>query len=440
MNTMHTHAKRVMRRGGDLSAKVLPVSLPVSLLVSLLLSLTVLSACSEQDDAQSIVSPVPVRSSDPVERGEYLARAGDCVACHTRPGEPEFSGGNVIPTPFGKIYSSNLTADKQTGLGDWNADDFWQALHHGKSRDGRSLYPAFPYPSYSRMTRGDSDALFAYLQTVEPVEQMPPEHELEFPYNTQLALNTWRLLFFKPEVFEADQQQSESWNRGAYLVQGPGHCAACHTPRGRLGNTRSDYELAGAHVEGLSWDALPLARGSLPQGDRDDLVELLGSGVNRRDVLSGPMAEVVLHSLQYLETDDLSAMVDYLMSVPESQPPARAQIRVSEDYSRELAEQGASVYGEHCADCHGEDGEGIAYRYPALAGNRGVTADSPNNAIRALMAGGFGASTQQRPRPYGMPPFAHQLSDLEAAAVLTYIRRSWGNDASAVAPETLRQH
>lgn len=405
-----------------------------------LLLLAMLAGCSPDEDSQNIPSPVPDKFASTVERGEYLARAGDCVACHTKVGEAEFSGGKAIPTPFGKIYSSNLTSDKASGLGQWTADDFWQALHHGKSRDGRSLYPAFPYPSYSHMTRDDSDALFAYLQTVPPVEQTPPEHALDFPYNTQLALNAWRWLFFSPEVFVADTEQSDSWNRGAYLVQGPGHCAACHTPRGRFGNSQSRYELAGAHIDGLEWDALPLTRGSLPQGDEQALVELLKSGVNEHDVLSGPMAEVVLHSLQYMDTEDLEAMVEYLVSLPESQTPSRSQFSVDQAQSLALFEQGSDVYADSCADCHGEDGMGQAYRYPALAGNRGVIAESPNNAIQSLLSGGFGASTQDRPRPYGMPPFAHQLDDQQAAAVLTYIRQSWGNQAPAVSPQTLKQY
>ena len=290
------------------------------------------------------------------------------------------------------------------------------------------------------MTRDDSDALFAYLQSVPAVDRQPPAHELGFPYDTQLALNAWRLLFFRPEVFEADPAQSERWNRGAYLVTGPGHCSACHTPRGRFGNSQSDHDLAGAHIEGLDWDALSLRRGSLPQEDRDAQVELLKRGDNERDVLSGPMAEVVLHSLQYLDRDDLGAMVDYLSSLPAAETPVSPQFSVNASYAEELYQSGEQIYGEHCADCHGDTGLGVPYRYPALAGNDGVTAASPTNAIRSLMDGGFGASTEERPRPYGMPPFAHQLDDQQAAAVLTYIRRSWGNQACAVSPETLRRN
>ncbi|WP_205737891.1 cytochrome c [Granulosicoccus antarcticus] len=408
--------------------------------VGILLLSSLLSGCSEDTQPQASLSPLASHFDNVVERGQYLAQAGDCTACHTQMGEPEFSGGKAIPTPFGKIYTSNLTSDKLTGLGEWNADEFWQAMHHGKSRDGRSLYPAFPYPSYSLVTRDDSDALFAYLQTVPAVEQLPPENELRFPYNTQLALNTWRALFFRPEAFSPNEQQTESWNRGAYLVQGLGHCAACHTPRGALGNSKTDIDLSGAHIEELGWDAVSLTRGVLSEKDKQGLVELLQTGVNERDVLSGPMAEVVLHSLQYLKSDDLGAMADYLSSLPEKATEKVRQLRVSESYTQELREAGQSIYVEQCADCHGKDGQGEPYRYPALAGNRGVTAASPNNAIRLLEAGGFGASTQGRPRPYGMPSFAHQLSDDESAAVLSYIRGAWGNSASAVSPEALRQH
>lgn len=399
-----------------------------------------LSACGgDSPNAEAVTSPLAGRFTDPVERGRYLARAGNCIACHTRSGEVPFSGGKAIPTPFGTVYSSNLTSDVQTGLGAWTADDFWQALHHGKSRDGRDLYPAFPYTSYTYMTRDDSDALFQYLQTLPAVSKDRPEHRIGFPYNTALAMKVWRWLYFEPSVYEIDEQQSDSWNRGAYLVQGLGHCSACHTPRGRLGNSESKFELAGAHIEGLGWDALPLTQGNLPQGDRAQLVELLQNGINERDVLSGPMAEVVFHSLQYLESSDLSDMVTYLLSLPTAEAPAAPQIRVSDSHALLMREQGQLLYQDHCLDCHGEQGEGVAYRYPALAGNRAVLSDSPNNVIQSLLGGGFGASTEGRPRPFGMPPYAHQMDATQLAAVLTYVRQSWGNGASAVSPERILQ-
>lgn len=406
----------------------------------LVLSATVLAGCQDESKVLTVTSPLTTLQGSDVERGEYLARAGDCIACHTVPGQPDYSGGKAIPTPFGKIYTSNLTSDKETGLGQWTADDFWQALHQGKSRDGRSLYPAFPYPSYTHITRDDSDDLFAYLQTLEPVNQPTPENELRFPYNTQWALNLWRAVYFDAGVYTENSAQTDSWNRGAYLVKGLGHCSACHTPRGALGNSKSQYDLAGAYVEGLGWDALPLSQGSLPVGDADALVELLKTGANDTDVLSGPMAEVVFHSLQYLSRDDLASMVEYFMSLPKTDPPRRSQLGVSEADALTLRKAGEPVYQQHCADCHGDNGEGVAGKYPALAGNRGVSANSPNNAIRILLAGGFGASTMDRPRPYGMPPYAHQLDVQEAASVLSYIRGAWGNSAPAVSAAAIREN
>lgn len=397
-----------------------------------------LSGCSDGLELTN-QSPLVFKTKEKVQRGQYLALAGNCMACHTRPGEPAFSGGKAIKTPFGDVISSNLTSDKSTGLGEWNADDFWQALHHGKSRDGRSLYPAFPYPSYSLIVREDSDALLAYFQTIPPMRLLQQPSHLRFPYNYQWALNIWRMLYFRPLVFKEDPTRSVQWNRGAYLVNGLGHCAACHTPRGIAGNTKTNRDLAGAYVDGLGWNALPLANGPLSEDDKTEMKKLLQGGVNQRDVLSGPMAEVVAHSLQYLNDEDISVMVDYLASLPEMKSQPEVQLKVSDAKTSLLRKQGRRVYADHCADCHGADGEGEAYRYPALAANRGVTDISPNNAIQAVMFGGFGASTKARPRPYGMPAYAHQLSDDEAASVLTYIRSAWGNSASAVHPQLLRR-
>lgn len=408
---------------------------------SLLYVLTILFAGSlmgcGSEPASNSKSPLALSSLDQIERGRYLARAGDCMACHTPQGASEYSGGKAINTAFGKIYSSNLTSDNESGLGRWSADDFWQALHHGQSRDGRYLYPAFPYPNYTMITRDDSDALFAYFQTIPAVSARVPDHELRFPFNTQFALNMWRQLFFKPRTFTVDAEQSESWNQGAYLVQGLGHCGACHTPRGLLGNTKSSQELAGSFVDHLGWDALSLITGPLAPQEKQQMVTLLKTGINERDQLSGPMAEVALHSLQYLSTEHLADMVEYMLSLPSKQTQLRSSIRTSEAVAIQLREEGEAIYVEHCSDCHGEDGEGIAFQYPALAANRGVTAVSPNNAIRILKHGGFGASTALRPQPYGMPAFAHQLKAQEAAAVLSYIRGAWGNEASAVSPQDL---
>lgn len=403
-------------------------------LVHVILFVVTLASCASEPPPTT-TSPLALNTLDVSGRGKYLARAGDCVACHTQPGAADYSGGKGIQTPFGVIYSSNLTPDNVSGLGSWSSDDFWQAMHHGKSRDGRNLYPAFPYPSYTLMVRADSDALFAYLQTLPAVPATVPENELRFPFNTQLALSAWRQLYFKPRTFIVDAEQSDSWNRGAYLVEGLGHCGECHTPRGVLGNTQSGKALAGAYVESLGWDALALATGPLASDKKHELVTLLKTGVSERGQMSGPMAEVVFHSLQYLDTEHLGNMVEYIASLPITPAQLRSSIQTSEPSARELRKEGEVIYGEHCSDCHGEDGEGKPYQYPALVANKGLTAASPNNAIRIIKHGGFGASTAGRPRPYGMPAYAHQLSARESAAVLSYIRGAWGNAASAVSPQ-----
>ena len=397
-----------------------------------------LSACG-QEATHNNASPLTNLSDNVVERGRYLSKAGNCMACHTPLGAAEYSGGRAIPTPFGEVYSSNLTPDSATGLGDWSADDFWQALHHGQSRDGRSLYPAFPYPSYSLLAREDSDALFAYLQTLTPVTQAPPAHQLRFPYSTQLALDVWRALYFDPTEYRADPLQSATWNRGAYLVQGLGHCGACHTPRGALGNTDNSRSLAGSTIASLGWHAPALAQGPLTTTEQNALVELLKTGANQQDVMSGPMAEVTAHSLQYLEIDDLTAMTEYLASLKPTPSQRNATSGVIIQWDEALHQEGMTLYNKHCEDCHGASGEGQERRYPALAGNRAVLATPPINAIKVTLNGAFGASTTGRPRPHGMPAYAQQLSDKEVADVLSYIRAAWGNTAPAISASSIRR-
>lgn len=382
----------------------------------------------------AIADSVLPMSPAQIERGAYLARAGNCIACHTQPGAPEYSGGRRIATPFGDVYSSNLTPDVDTGLGAWRAADFYRALHEGRSRDGRLLTPAFPYPNYTRITRADSDALLAYLRTLPPVRRAPRAAELRFPYNTSLALQLWRRLYFRPAEFAADAQRSASWNRGAYLVEGLGHCNACHARRDWLGGVRDSRAYAGGEIAGLDWEALPLTREPpLDDAQAGEWLALLSSGVSQRHAVSGPMAEVVFHSLQYLHREDLAAMIEYLRSLPgEAQTPKPD--RINARLLQTLQQRGEQVYGEHCADCHGEQGEGKPSHYPALAGSRLLGSPSPANAIRIVLYGGYPPSTAANPMPYGMPPFRPQLRDEDVAAVLTYVRSAWGNQAGAVLP------
>jgi mono/diheme cytochrome c family protein len=373
-----------------------------------------------------------------IERGAYLARAGDCQACHTVRGAAAYAGGRAIPTPFGTFYSPNITPDAQTGIGLWTADDFWRAMHEGRSRDGSPLYPVFPYTNYTRVTREDSDALFVYLKSLPPVAQARREHELKFPYQYRPLLAGWRLLFFRPGVYEPEPAQNEEWNRGAYLVQGLGHCSACHESRNALGASRA--QPAGGLV--LNWYApsLSVARDA---GVQDwpvhDIAALLKDGVSPQASALGPMAEVVYESLQHLTDADIRAMAVYLKDLPVADAQTKRERRAPRDLQA-IAARGEKTYADHCASCHGDNGEGRAPAAPALAGNRALTMDVMVNPIRVLLYGGYAPGTAGNPRPYGMPPFVHTLSDQEIADVLTYTRNAWGNEASAVSSADVARH
>lgn len=358
-----------------------------------------------------------------IEKGAYLARAGNCMACHTAQGGAEYAGGRPIETPFGVIHAPNLTPDPETGLGRWTPDAFWRALHHGRSQDGRLLYPAFPYPQYTRVVREDADALFAYLQSLTPVHAPAKAHALTFPFNTQAALAVWRALYFRAEAWQPVADAPDEWNRGAYLVQGLGHCAACHSARNSWGASVEEGLMRGGMMALQDWYA-PALGGAL--GPREDLVRLLKTGVSASASASGPMAEVVFRSTQHLTTNDLQAMAAYLQTLPAPRAPATPVIKAND------AVLGAKVYTQHCAQCHGEQGEGRPGAIGALAGNRAVNLADGSNVVRMVLQGGYPPATAGNPRPHGMPPFSHQLTDTQIAAVSSYVRQSWGNMAPAV--------
>jgi mono/diheme cytochrome c family protein len=367
-----------------------------------------------------------------IKRGEYLARAGNCIACHTARGGAPYAGGLAIGTPFGTVYSTNITPDAKTGIGTWTPAHFWRAMHHGRSKDGRLLYPAFPYPEYTQVTREDSDAIFAFLLSVPPVEQVARPHALRFPYNSQVALAVWRALFFQPESFQQDHSKSADWNRGAYLVRGLSHCVACHSSRNAFGATNEKLELSGGVIPMQGWYApsLTAAReAGVSDWDTAHIVQLLKAGVSPRGSVMGPMAEVVYRSTQYLSDGDLTAMAVFLKALPASETGAPSKRTRPAD---EVSARGAKIYEAHCAQCHGDRGEGASGVYPALAGNRAVTMDVPANVIRVVLSGGYLPATAGNPRPYGMPPFAHVLGDAEIADVVTFVRSAWNNDGAAV--------
>ena len=376
-----------------------------------------------------------VATPEQVARGAYLARAGNCAACHTDRGGAAYAGGKGIATPFGTVYASNLTPDAKTGIGTWSAAQFWRALHNGRSADGHLLYPAFPYPNFTEITRPDADALLAFLRSQVPVAQANRAHDLRFPYNLQASLAVWRALFFTPGVYEPQQGRSPQWNRGAYLVRALGHCAACHSPRNAFGATRDSLELSGGLIPLQNWYAPSLAS-SAEAGVADwpdaDVAALLKTGFTPRGAALGPMAEVVFRSTQYLDDADVAAMTVFLKSLP--QGPAHAAVAPA--IGQQALAHGAALYKDRCASCHGADGQGGSTPqgvvYVPLAGNRKVLLDSPANLIHIVVNGGFPPTTAGNPRPYGMPPFGPSMKDEDIAMLATYVRTAWGNAAPAV--------
>jgi len=377
----------------------------------------------------------PARDPALLQQGEYLARAGDCMACHTAPGGAPLAGGRAMPTPFGTLYSSNITADHETGLGSWTADQFYAVMHTGRSRDGGLLYPAMPFGAYTKVTRADSDAIFAYLQSVPAVKAPNKPQDLRFPYDNRSLILGWRTLFFKEGTYQPDTSKSEAWNRGAYLVQGLGHCAMCHSAINALGGNSESKAFQGGLIPMQNWYAPSLTsnkEAGLGTWSIDDISDYLRNGLSHRGAVYGPMAEVVYNSLQYMTDSDARAMSIYLKSLAEGSPPGTAVSKLPVAESSLLMRLGRSVYNGQCATCHGATGAGMTPQFPPLAGNQSIQMESAVNPIRMVLNGGYPPGTAGNPMPHGMPPFAQSLSDDEVAAVVTYIRLSWGNRGTPV--------
>ncbi len=386
--------------------------------------------------ASAVAQPhPPAPDSAIVKQGEYLARAGDCIACHTTPGAALFAGGRAMPTPFGTLYSSNITPDADTGIGKWTTDNFYSSMHTGRAPDGGLLYPAMPFSSYTKVTRADSDAIFAYLRAVPPVRQPNRPHDLRFPYNNRSLILGWRTLFFTEGEYKPDAAKSSEWNRGAYLVQGLGHCSMCHTPINALGGSSQSQAFQGGLIPMQNWYAPSLTsnkEAGLGDWSIADISDLLRSGVSHRGAVYGPMAEVTFDSLQYMSDDDTRAMAIYLKGLALGSIPDPVSSPMPTTESSLLTRLGESVYKGQCANCHSGDGRGMPPQFPSLAGNQSIQMGSAVNPIRMVLNGGYPPGTAGNPIPYGMPPFAQLLSDDEVAAVVTYIRTSWGNRGAAV--------
>ena len=411
-----------------------------AVVIATLALLSSLSAMAAETDQQALV-----------KQGEYLARAGDCVACHTAKGGKPFAGGLPMETPIGTIFSTNITPDP-SGIGAYSFDDFDKAVRHGIAKNGSTLYPAMPYPSYARVNQADMQALYAYFMNgVEPVAQANKDSDIPWPMSMRWPLAMWRWAF-APAVADFTQVagQDPVVSRGAYLVEGLGHCGACHTPRAltmqekALSASDSSAFLAGsAPLEG--WIAKNL-RGDHKDGlgswDEAQLVQFLKTGRSDRSAVFGGMSDVIEHSMQYMSEDDLTAIARYLKSLPAVNPadkphqydPAVADALWNGDDSK----RGAAVYIDNCAACHRTDGNGYTRVFPALAGNPVLQSDDPTSLIHIVLKGGTLPATHTAPSTFTMPAFDWRLSDQEVADVVNFIRTSWGNKGGDVTEKDVK--
>jgi mono/diheme cytochrome c family protein len=354
-----------------------------------------------------------------VQRGEYLARAGDCISCHTAQGGAPYAGGYRLDTPFGYILSPNITPDPDTGIGSWSADDFYRAMHDGVNKAGQYLYPAMPYDFYSKVTREDIAAIYAYLLTVKPVRNAVDVNHMNFPFSLRSTMVVWRELYFKEGTLKPDPTRTPSWNRGAYLVEGLEHCSGCHSPRNLIGGIEKSKDFTGAVIDG--WFAPDLTTDittGLGTWTVDQLATYFKTGdIKGKTTAFGPMAEVVQNSLSSLTDADLRAMAEYLKSLPPN-----STLRTGRPRPDPTRAQGAALYMGYCSACHQDTGAGIAGAYPPLAGNAAVIAPDPGNILQAVL---LGIPAQYKYVP--MPSFASRLNDQQIADIANYVRSSWGN-------------
>lgn len=367
-----------------------------------------------------------------IARGAYLARIGDCAACHTTRGGVPFAGGRGFSTDYGTIYSSNLTPDPQHGLGDWSADEFAHTMRNGVSRSG-VLYPVFPYAHFAQVDAADIDALYAYLKSLPASALAPPPNRLDFPASWRPALIGWRMLYYRPsEAVPRSSPSSPQEARGRYLVDGLGHCAMCHSARGERGSLPAQGYLAGGRIPGIGWHASALDSRQLQRYSIDQLAAYLRSGTSDQGSAYGPMAEVVYNSLSALSAEDATAIATYLKSVPPHAPSRPPLLPPEQAPQQAVAADGAELYKRACAECHGDEGRGKGTAYSPLRDAASVTAPDPINAVRLVLYGGMPPTTAGNPRPYSMPPFVQQLSAAEIAAVVNFVRHEWAGLPSAL--------
>ncbi|HAU5563660.1 TPA: cytochrome c [Serratia fonticola] len=405
----------------------------VAVLVSLWLMRTPASHFDHQPMTQTMAS------ADMVRKGEYVARLSDCVACHSTPDAPPFSGGLAMATPVGKIFTTNITPDNDTGIGRYTLADFDRAVRHGVAQDGHRLYPAMPFPSYQKLSDDDIAALYAFMkQGVKPVSRQNIASEIPWPLNMRWPLAFWSAAFSRGGPYLTQEGHDALWNRGAYLLEGPGHCGSCHTPRGLAFNEKAldasspDY-LAGALLDG--WYAPSLrndANTGMSRWSEQDVVTFMKQGRNQHAVVFGSMADAFNNSTQFMNDDDLRAIAHYLKALPAGSHNAGSHWQYQTTEST-LADNlsGRQIYTARCSSCHGADGRGQAPWIPPLAGATSMQVDSAS-AINVVLNGSARIVADGVPDAYRMPPYRKQLTDQQAAEVLNFIRTSWGNQGDKV--------
>ena len=448
-----TESPRVSGHGAEktgklrgLFRKALALTAPLMLLATLAVTLTTGESAIAEETGVRPTPSAPVKENAQVERGKYLARLGDCVACHSAAKGSEMAGGRELATPFGKVYSTNITPDAETGIGKYTFEQFDRAMRKGVAADGHNLYPAMPYPSYARMTAEDMQALYAYLMRgLAPARQANKPASMMWPFSVRWGLSLWNWAFLDASPFQPDARKDGIWNRGRYLVQGLGHCGSCHTPRG-IGfqekamsdaGPKGKYYLAGETVE--SWRALSLR----DLWTVEDTALFLKTGQNRFASASGNMAEVIHHSTQHVADADLVAIATYLKSLPRGDsdlpmPETPRTTQIAAAPADLFTSRGGLGYAQFCSDCHRQDGRGVNKLFPPLAQNHATSSEDPATLLHITLTGWKTPETMAHPRVFTMPAFA-RLSDKELAEILSFIRSSWGNTGKPVSETQVKK-
>jgi mono/diheme cytochrome c family protein len=396
--------------------------------------------------SMAVTSAMAAPDSALIKRGEYLARASDCIACHSSAGKPEFAGGLAIDSGHGIIYSTNITPDKQHGIGNYTLQQFDDAIRKGKRADGTNLYPAMPYPSYAKTSAEDVKALYAYFQGgVKPSAYVPPSADMSFPFNMRWGMSLWNYVFTSDAPFKPQPGWSADVTRGAYLVEGMGHCGSCHTPRGFAMNEKaldssSKVFLSGGELDG--WP-VPSLRG-LPNWDQAAIVDYLQTGRNHGAAVAGEMTAVVEHSTSHLSDGDLRSIAAYLKTLspvsvsaavkPQGRKETVAKLTAAHDLTL-----GERLYIDNCAACHFVTGKGASRVFPELDRATVINAENPTALLHVILAGARTPSTDKAPSVLVMPGFGKRLNDSEAAALATFLRQGWTNTAAAVSESDVKQ-